>query len=441
MHRRLSARDELDAAEKSFRAALRIDPGFMLSRQGLAALFNDTDRPQDAETILRRALADNPRDPRQVAALEHNLGVALKMQRKFDEALKLFDSAQLKAPDMPKVDYNRANTLQQLGYIEQAVTSYRRAVTRDDLDLAAHSDLNQALYRLGRDDEFLRSYDESFRRHPDQGQLPLAKATFLFQREDFARARESYEIAAKLLPGSVTPHDALGMILARQGEFAPAIREHETALAMEPENAHAWRNFSETLVRAGDPERALAAVERSLAIEPEHQGTLAMYGTVLDLLGDARVEALNDYEKFVQVFEIAPPAGYKDIESFNRDLDVYLNRMHVDRRENVDQTLRHGTQSVHDIFGQGHTLIESLRVEIDKAVATYIARMADDEKHPLLGRKRRDFAYSASWSARLHDQGFHTNHYHPKGWISSAYYVALPGGRRRDRPAGLDQVR
>ena len=26
----------------------------------------------------------------------------------------------------------------------------------------------------------------------------------------------------------------------------------------------------------------------------------------------------------------------------------------------------------------------------------------------------------------MRDQGFHTNHIHPRGWISSVYYVAVP---------------
>ena len=52
--------------------------------------------------------------------------------------------------------------------------------------------------------------------------------------------------------------------------------------------------------------------------------------------------------------------------------------------------------------------------------------MPIDESHPLFRRRRNDFQYSASWSSRLRDCGFHTNHVHPKGWISSAYYVALP---------------
>ena len=56
----------------------------------------------------------------------------------------------------------------------------------------------------------------------------------------------------------------------------------------------------------------------------------------------------------------------------------------------------------------------------------YIAAMKEDARHPLYRRRGREMEYSASWSSRLHDCGFHTNHVHPKGWISSCYYVALP---------------
>ena len=413
-------------AEKSYRNALKINSTYMPARQNLAAVLTELGRPQDAEIVLSRALAEKPADPRQVAALEHNLALALKTQRRYDEALKLFDAAQSKVPDMPRVEYNRANTLQLMGRMEDAVAAYQRAVAREPTDLVAHQDLNQTLYRLGRDEEFLRSYDQAMRQRPDIGELPMAKATFLFQREDFAGARELYEQAAKLLPDDVMPHDALGLIHARQGDFAAAVRAHETVLKMEPQNAQGWRNFAETLLRAGDAQRAREAAMKSLAIEPEHQGGLALLGTAYDMLGDERARALTNYETMVQAFEIEPPPGYSDIAAYNRDLDTFLNKLHVDKRENLDQTLRHGTQTVHNLFGEGHELIEQLRVQIDKAVATYISRMQPDARHPLLRRRGDGFAYSASWSARLHDQGFHTNHYHPKGWISSAYYVALP---------------
>jgi uncharacterized protein (TIGR02466 family) len=30
------------------------------------------------------------------------------------------------------------------------------------------------------------------------------------------------------------------------------------------------------------------------------------------------------------------------------------------------------------------------------------------------------------WSVRLGKEGFHVNHVHPEGWISSAYYAEVP---------------
>lgn len=421
-----SALGQFADAEKSFRRALWLRPGYPFALQSLGAVLNDLGKPKDAEIVLRQALAAGSSDPRQVAALEHNLGVALNLQERAQEAVALFDAAKAKVPELVYVDHNRANALQMLGRFEEAVEAYRQAVARNPLDVGAHRDLNDLLYRLGRDDEFLLSFDEASALYPEVGELPLAKADFQLLRGDLYAARQSFELAAQLLPASVTPHDGLGLVLARQGDFEGAIREHETALRMEPENAPAWRNFAETLLRAGDAEKGRHAAEQALAIEPTHQGALAAWGTALDMLDDPRGESLNDYENFVQVFELAPPEGYSDMESFNRDLNAYLDGLHRDKREFLRQTLRGGTQTLDNMFGKKRDLVERLRAEIDKAVAAYIARMKEDDSHPLLKRRRAQFAYTDSWSSRLHDCGFHTNHFHPKGWISSAYYVALP---------------
>jgi hypothetical protein len=52
--------------------------------------------------------------------------------------------------------------------------------------------------------------------------------------------------------------------------------------------------------------------------------------------------------------------------------------------------------------------------------------MPRDEAHPLTGRRGAGFVFAGSWSSRLGDRGFHANHVHPEGWISSCYYVAVP---------------
>lgn len=413
-------------SEECFRSALRLRPNNPLALQCLGALLNDMEKPQEAEKIFRRALAPRLSDPRQEAALNHNLGVSLNLQGRFEEALRKLDLAKAQVPDMPKVDYNRGNALQGKGDLEAAVNAYRSAIGRNPVDMLAHEDLNQLLYRMGDDNSFLKSYEDAMRFYPDAGALPLSRANFLFFKGDFEKARDDYERAARLLPGVVTPHDGLGLVLARLSQFDEAIHAHETAVQMEPDNAHAWRNFAETLLRAGDAKKGVETVEKALAIGPTDQGSLAIWGTALRMLSDPREKTLNDYEKFVQTFDIEPPEGFSSIEDFNAELNSHLDSVHSDTREIIDQTLRQGTQSFGNLFSQGRDLVDRLRKRIDEAVAAYIDRMNPDEVHPLLSRRRADFDYAASWSVRLRDCGYHTNHYHNKGWISSAYYVSLP---------------
>ena len=37
-----------------------------------------------------------------------------------------------------------------------------------------------------------------------------------------------------------------------------------------------------------------------------------------------------------------------------------------------------------------------------------------------------DLKMTGCWSVRLKKGGFHVNHVHPEGWISSAYYAEVP---------------
>ncbi len=418
--------DDFAGAEKSYRTALRIQPNFIFAMQGLAVTLSAQERTQEAIDLLRRALTLSVKNPRQTAALEHNLGVALRKIERYDEALVLFDRAQAAVPDIPMADYNRALTLEQMNRIDEAIACYRQALMREPLNTSAHRDLNHLLYRMNRNAEFLKSFDEAVLMYPEASALVVDKAAFQFFTGRIEEAQEGYARAADLAPDHVSPLIGLGLCAARLGDFGAAIDWHEKAMRLEPDNSHAWCNFSETLLRAREFARAAKTAEEALAIEPENQYALGLLGLALRGANDAREERLNDYDAFVQVFDLEPPAGYADMESFNGDLNAWLDHRHRDKREVLNQTLRGGTQTFDNLFGRGHELVNRLEARIQEAVATYIARMREDEDHPLLSRRRNAFKYSGSWSSRLADCGFHTNHVHPKGWISSAYYIAVP---------------
>jgi len=80
----LAERGDYAAAETEYRAALRLDVRFTPAWANLADLMRAQHREADAESTLRKGLAEAPDD----ATLHHALGLALVRQRRTDEALR-----------------------------------------------------------------------------------------------------------------------------------------------------------------------------------------------------------------------------------------------------------------------------------------------------------------------------------------------------------------
>ena len=416
---------DFEFAEKNLRTALKLAPDNPGAALSLGALLNDTRRPEEGEALLRQAL-DRPAPTAIKAALEHNLGVALKLQGKHAEAVARFDAALAVAPDLPRTHATRAGSLQRLGRQEEALSSYRMAVARDPGHMAAHQEMNALLYRLGRDDEFLKSYDDAVARGTRPAALMIGKGGFLSRIERFEDARECFDRAVAAEPENAAAHHGLALAFAGLKQFDPAIAAYEKSLALRPGDVPTQINLAGVLLQAGDAKRALALTQAAVAERPLDQGALAVHELALRVNGDARADVLADYARHVQVFDLEPPEGFADMAAFNTALNAHLDTLHGDAREHIDQTLRHGTQTMDPLFEGDNALVVALRGRIEEAVAAYIARMDDGTDHPLSSRRAKGFRFTGSWSSRLHDRGFHTNHIHPMGWISSCYYLAVP---------------
>jgi uncharacterized protein (TIGR02466 family) len=198
------------------------------------------------------------------------------------------------------------------------------------------------------------------------------------------------------------------------------------AVAADPGAVDHRRDFGEALLRGGQTVEARRVLAEALALSPFDQITLAYLTLAYRELGDSQYEALVDHDRFVREYDITPPSGFSSVDDFNRVLGEELERLHTRRAPPVDQTLRNGTQTVGTLFNQRSRAIEALRERIGEAVADYIRGLPSAPDHPLLARKADDFSFSGSWSCKLNSAGYHTNHVHDEGWISSAYYVSLP---------------
>jgi hypothetical protein len=142
------------------------------------------------------------------------------------------------------------------------------------------------------------------------------------------------------------------------------------------------------------------------------------------ITGDSRSEWLEGDERLVGVYDIADRLPPLD------ELAEMLRPLHVTRGEHLDQSVRGGTQTDGNLFHRIDPIIAKVREGIAATVAEHIAQLPPpDPRHPLLGPPRdRPVRFAGAWSVRLSGGGYHANHVHPMGWISSALYIELPPG-------------
>ncbi|HYS46296.1 MAG TPA: tetratricopeptide repeat protein [Rhizomicrobium sp.] len=410
---------EAGEAEKIFRQWLTALPDNARGKLALADVLLVLRRLQEAESLLRQALQQPV--PQQMRGILHKtLGLALHRQNKDIDALENYEKSAALNPE-PTTDAIRAEILQRLKRYEEAAALSSSLVARDPGNPQWHKFHNDLMYRLGRDD-YLKSYD----RAPRTAELLLSKAYFLSHQKRGEEAYQAYSEALALEPDNQRAAVGMGNTLNMMKRHGEAQNVLDSLLAQHSDEPDLLSCAAEAAISAGDPQKAAALCEKSLALAPYDQVALAILGTAWRMLGDERDETLNGYDSLIKIYDLDPPQGFSDMESFNVELNAWLDRVHPATREYLEQSLRNGTQTPDKLFGAGHDLVERLQLRIRETISRYIADMKQDDKHPLLSRRARNFDYTGSWSSRLRDCGFHTNHVHPEGWISSCYYVALP---------------
>jgi tetratricopeptide (TPR) repeat protein len=109
------------------------------------------------------------------------------------------------------------------------------------------------------------------------------------------------------------------------------------------------------------------------------------------------------------------------------EISEYLRLLHVSSSAPIGQSLRGGTQTRGRLLRRAHPLISKLKSAIMIAVHNHWDAMpAIDPGHPLLMHRSKRPVIDGSWSVRLTGYGFHINHFHPLGVLSSACYIVVP---------------
>jgi Flp pilus assembly protein TadD len=445
----------LEEAERVYRRLLQLAPAHRAARHGLVLALEGLGRAREAEIHCRTLVDADRGSPDGWAAL----GFVLSNQNRLLEAEAAYRQLLSLSPGKPQVHRRLGALLVRLGRAEEALATLERGRALGargvELELAA----GRALSQLGRLEEAERCFVKAVELRPRRAdaQLHLARLREARGDPDFARSlaaavRESPEdfqlqellvslllrggrgdaaeqlLRAQLRRAGPVPQlrFLLSAVLRETQRLAEAETEAlETAGAV-PENPAVVENLVSILLSRGRPEEALAFIRGQRARMPAAQAWLAYEATAARLLGDSRYRELYDYQRFVRCYELPPPPPYESMAELTTALLEVLAARHRSDVLALGESLRHGTQTAGNLVTDPDPAIQALLRACEAPLRVYLAAVGNEAAHPFTARNAGAAHITTGWSVQLHRGGFHVNHYHNEGWISCAYYAAVP---------------
>lgn len=434
-----------EEARQAFERALALVPGsavvsrnygLFLARHGKA--LREQGELEAAEPVLARAVALAP----DLAFAWADLGAVRRLLGAVDGAL----AAMRRAVDLQRqrggesVDLEDAinGVLADAGRPAEALAGARALVARHPAHALAHETLGHLLWEHGRElapgEDPLDAFRAAALAQPDNRTLQLSLARTLLTVRRPAEALPLLQRMRQRDPGdplldwfAADALDALAEYAQASTLYASVAR---SALGGHPEflNAHARHAF-----RTRRIELAASCAQKAVEVEPRNQEGWSHLGTAWRLLGDVREHWLCDYDRLVGYVEIVPPRGFASLDAFLAELAPALEALHLAGREPMRQSVRGGTQTTGLLFGRSDPPVRAAEEALRDAAERWLATLSPDPAHPFLSYRRRSVRFAGSWSVRLRSAGRHANHIHPKGWLSSAFYVSLPDSVRAPR--------
>lgn len=400
-------------AEAQLADWLALHPDDAIAAHWRALLLRALDRRDEAVPLLEHAARRVPGNAGLLHALAHiRLEAGLPSSAAFERAIGA-------APANLEIRVGLASARFAEGAGQVAQRELVELLTRQPDWLAGHRTFAQLAAMMGEPNRAFETIDRAIERRPDMVSLYQLGCDLRLDAHQPAAALAVSEAALQRF--GPQQHFSLGRAAALDelGDL-PAARQAFTGLPAPRDPGHAVRLIRH-LFRADEVDIASGLLDRWLDT-PSQNLFWPLAALAWRATGDPRSAWLEQRDGLVRVIDL----DQADINL--TELTALLRQLHARSGRFLDQSVQHGTQTDGPFFARIEAPVKLLRAAIVDAVGAYLAALPPVEPaHPTL-REPRDvpIRFAGSWSVRLDGAGHHSSHHHPQGWISSAFYAAVP---------------
>jgi tetratricopeptide (TPR) repeat protein len=251
-------RGDAKGAADFYQRLLAREPSHLAAALNLTLLVP----PDQAETLLRRALRDRPGDPRLLDAL----APALRAQKKLDEAEAVVRQVLERHPRDAVAYRNLAAVERDRGRVRLAESALKTARTLDPHDAAILNALGLLAMQRGDQAAARAAFEDATREDPRFAPAWANLGSLALAYRDYAAAAQACDKAAALDPLRWQTHLARGWALEGLRRFAEARAAYDRVLAVSPRQHDALYGKAVALKGEGNLPGALAAFEEYAAL-------------------------------------------------------------------------------------------------------------------------------------------------------------------------------
>jgi uncharacterized protein (TIGR02466 family) len=356
----------------------------------------------------------------------HNYAATLDDLGRAQEAVLAAEKAFSLGIDTPQTFAVYARALRASGNHPRADYAYRQSLMRAPAALEVVTEFSNYVWMLTGDVAAADSVlDSAFHAGAPPTPLLVAKATLYDAAGDTERALNLLDAASRRIPGDTVILTAATDFALRLERVDDAERLIGLAEVAEPASRSVMQYSAIVDLAKGRPDAALAKIRAALQSHPDDQSLWGWAATSARAAGDPLYRELCDYGALMMTYDLEAPEGWPNLEAYLKDLASALKDIHSYAQHPTNQSLRHGSQSMHLLTGSNAPAIQAFFKAIDAPIREHMARLGQGD-HPLRRRNTFDYRIQGAWSVRLRPNGFHRDHFHPEGWLSSAFYVETP---------------
>ena len=419
----LKTTGRLPEAEAAYKKSVKAAPNYLPAVQHLGELYLHTKNPIEAANVFQIALGHYPEHP----GLMRGLLYALKDSGQMDAAKNLLE----KIPPEPDLALTAGQIFAELGQTTPAKAAFSQALSYPPTAVLAFRNLLNIIWMEDGIDAAHDTINKMVAASPEVGFVYIEGADMFVDMGDQAAGLALLDKCENKFGKQPDIDHARAKILIEQGDGKAAFELGARALAARRDDLGLLSTYARAALMTGQFEQALGASKHAQARQPNNQFWIALEATALRGLGKNH-KHLFDYEQYVKAYDLEAPPEYKDMAEFLKQLKDALIERHNANNHPAGQSLRFGTQTPSDLRFADSRVIQDFFQALARPITDYMDHIGRGTDQPLERRNTGKYRLTGAWSVMLKAGGFHVNHVHPEGWISSAFYVDVPSGTGTD---------